>query len=125
MMLVSAGTRRAFRYEHQSTEKASGLVTYCPKSSLVSNNMTVPALLFALLIALFYGASYHLIRGGGFWRLLLYFSLSISGFILGHLIGVWREWTFLPLGALNLGLSTLGSVALLVFGDWLSRIETR
>jgi hypothetical protein len=108
-------------------EKASGLVTYCPKPSLVTNtnNMTVPALLFALLLALFYGASYHLIRGGGFWRLLLYFSLSISGFILGHLIGIWREWTFLPLGALNLGLSTLGSVALLVFGDWLSRIEAR
>jgi len=87
--------------------------------------MTLPALLFALLLALFYGSLYHLIRGGGFWRLLLYFSLSISGFILGHLIGNWREWTFLPLGALNLGLSTVGSVALLVFGDWLSRIEAR
>ena len=85
--------------------------------------MTLSSLLFALLVALFYGALYHLIRGGGFWRLLLYVCLSISGFIAGHLIGIWRGWTFLPLGALNLGLSSLGSVVVLLFGDWLSRIE--
>ncbi|HET6595771.1 MAG TPA: hypothetical protein VFG81_09120 [Anaerolineales bacterium] len=104
-----------------------GLVTYCPQSSLVINinDMTSPSLVFALLIALFYGALFHLIRGGGFWRLLLYFSLSVCGFILGHLIGVWREWMFLPLGSLNLGLSTLGSLVLLAIGDWLSRIEAR
>ena len=85
--------------------------------------MTLPALLFALLIALFYGALYHLIRGGGFWRIFLYFSLSIFGFVAGHLIGVWRGWVFLPLGALNFGLSSLGSILFLVLGDWLSRIE--
>lgn len=85
--------------------------------------MTLPLLLFALLISLFYGALYHLIRNGGFWRLLLYFCLSVSGFVLGHLIGLWREWTFIALGPLNLGLSSIGSVILLVVGDWLSRIE--
>lgn len=87
--------------------------------------MTIPTLLFALIVALFYGAVYHLIRDGGFWRLLLYFCLSLSGFILGHLIGIWREWTFLPLGALNLGLSSLGSFLVLIVGDWLSRIEAK
>ena len=86
--------------------------------------MTLPALLFALLVALFYGALYHLLRDGGFWRLLLYLSLSILGFVLGHLIGLWREWMFIPLGAINLGLSSLGSILLLVVGDWLSRFET-
>ena len=85
--------------------------------------MTFPTLLFALLIALFYGAVYHLIRGGGFWRLFLYFSLSIVGFVIGHLIGIWRGWTFIPLGSLNLGLSSIGSVMILILGDWLSRIE--
>ena len=85
--------------------------------------MTFPAMLFSLLVALFYGALYHLIRGGGFWRLFLYFGLSVAGFIAGHLVGIWRGWTFLPLGALNLGLSSLGSVMVLIFGDWLSRIE--
>ncbi|HEY9528091.1 MAG TPA: hypothetical protein VIR02_13440 [Anaerolineales bacterium] len=87
--------------------------------------MTLPTLLFGLLVALLYGAIYHLLRGGGFWRLLLFFSLSITGFILGHWIGIWRQWTFIPLGALNLGLSTLGSFTLLVVGDWLSRIEAK
>jgi hypothetical protein len=87
--------------------------------------MTGPSLLFALLVALFYGALYHLIRGGGFWRLLLYFSLSVSGFVAGHLLGVWRGWSLLPFGALNLGLSSMGSVMLLVLGDWLSRIEAK
>lgn len=85
--------------------------------------MTFPSLLFALLVALFYGALYHLIRGGGFWRLLLYFCLSIAGFVAGHIIGIWRDWTFIPLGALNFGLSSLGSIVFLVLGDWLSRIE--
>lgn len=87
--------------------------------------MTLPTLLFALLVALFYGAVYHLIRDGGFWRLFLYFGLSLAGFAAGHLFGLWRGWMFLPLGALNFGLASLGSLALLVFGDWLSRIEAK
>lgn len=85
--------------------------------------MTLPALLFALIVALFYGASYHLIRGGGFWRLILYFCLSVIGFAAGHLVGIWRGWLFLPIGALNFGLSSVGSILLLVLGDWLSRVE--
>ena len=87
--------------------------------------MTLPTLLFALLVALFYGAVYHLIRGGGFGRLILYFGLSIFGFGAGHLIGLWRGWTFIPLGSLNFGLSSLGSVTVLILGDWLSRVESR
>lgn len=85
--------------------------------------MTLPTLLLALLIALFYGTFYHLVRGGSFWRLLLYLGLSVCGFALGHLIGVWRSWVFLPIGTLNLGLSSTGSLILLILGDWLSRIE--
>jgi hypothetical protein len=87
--------------------------------------MTLPTLLLAILIALFYGAVYHLIRGGGFWRLILFFGLSLFGFAMGHLIGLWRGWTFIPLGSLNFGLSSMGSVMVLMFGDWLSRVEAR
>ena len=87
--------------------------------------MILPTLLFAFLVALFYGALYHLIRGGGFWRLMLFFSLSVFGFAMGHLIGLWRGWTFIPLGSLNFGLSSLGSIMVLIFGDWLSRVESR
>ncbi len=87
--------------------------------------MTLPTLLLALAIALLYGALYHFIRGGSLWRLPLYFGLSILGFVTGHLIGLWRGWTFLPLGSLNLGLSSLGSVLILALGDWLSRVEAK
>jgi hypothetical protein len=85
--------------------------------------MTLPTLLFALLVALLYGALYHLVRGGGFWRLLLYFGLSIIGFAAGHFIGLWRGWIFIPLGSVNLGLSSIGSILILLIGDWLSHIE--
>jgi len=87
--------------------------------------MTLPALLFAFLLALLYGAVYHLIRNGGFWRLILYLILSVIGFTLGHFWGLWRGWVFIPIGSLNLGMSSLGSLIILIFGDWLSRIEAR
>lgn len=85
--------------------------------------MTFPSLLFAFLVASFYGVLYHLIRDGGFWRLILYLVLSLIGFAIGHFIGLWRGWTFIPLGSLNIGLSSLGSILMLIFGEWLSRIE--
>jgi len=85
--------------------------------------MTLPSLLFALLVGLLYGALYHLFRGGGFWRLLFYLSLSVFGFAVGHLVGLWRGWIFIPLGSLNFGMSSICSLIILVIGDWLSRIE--
>ena len=75
------------------------------------------------MIALFYGAIYHLIRGGSLWRLFLYLGLSLFGFVAGHLIGIWRGWIWLPIGPINLGLSSLGSLLIIILGDWLSRIE--
>lgn len=86
--------------------------------------MTIPSLLFALLIASLYGVLYHLIRGGGFGRLLLFLILGWAGFVLGHLVGAWRGWVFIPVGELNLGLSTLGSLVLLALGDLVSRNTT-
>ena len=85
--------------------------------------MTFPSLLFALLVASFYGLLYHLVRNGGFWRLILYLVLSLVGFAIGHFIGLWREWVFVPLGSLNIGVSSVGSLLILILGDWLSRIE--
>lgn len=85
--------------------------------------MTLPTLLLALLIASFYGTFYHLVRGGSVWRLLLYLALSLLGFVAGHLIGLWRGWILLPIGGMNLGLSSVGSLVFLVLGDWLSRVE--
>ena len=85
--------------------------------------LTLPAILFGLMIALLYGAIYHLIRGGSIWRLFLYLGLSLFGFVTGHLIGLWRGWVWYPIGSINLGLSTVGSLVILILGDWLSRVE--
>jgi hypothetical protein len=85
--------------------------------------MTVPALLVALLFVLLYGALYHLLRDGGIGHLLLYLGLSAIGFGVGHLVSLWLRWDFIPLGQINLGISSIGSLIILVIGDWLSRIE--
>jgi hypothetical protein len=84
--------------------------------------MTIPSLIFAFLIASLYGVLYHLVRGGGLGRLLLFLIFGWAGFALGHLVGIWQGWLLIPLGELNMGLSTLGSLVLLLLGDWLSRI---
>ena len=85
--------------------------------------MTLPSILFALLIALLYGALYHLLRGGGFWRLIFYFGLSTLGFAVGYLVGSWLGWLIFPLGSMDVGSASLGSLIFLIGGDWLSRIE--
>lgn len=86
--------------------------------------MTLPLLLFALLIALLCGAVFHILRGGSGWRLLLYFGVSILGFAVGQGISVWRGWHLLMFGALDVGTGVIGSLVFLALGDWLSRIET-
>lgn len=85
--------------------------------------MNVPTLLVALLFVLLYGAIYHVLRGGGIGHLLLYLGLSAIGFGLGHLLSLWLRWDFMPIGQINLGFSSIGSLIILVIGDWLSRIE--
>lgn len=84
--------------------------------------MTIPSLIFAFLIASLYGVLYHLIRNGGLGRLLLFLIFGWAGFALGHLLGIWQGWVLIPVGELNLGLSTLGSLSLLIVGDWVSHI---
>lgn len=85
--------------------------------------MTIPSILFAFLIASLYAALYHLIRGGGPGRLILFLLFGWIGFVLGHLVGIWQEWILLPMGQLNIGMSTIGSLVLLVVGDWISHIK--
>ena len=84
--------------------------------------MTIPTLIFALLIASLYGVLYHLIRGGGSGRVFVYLLFSWFGFALGHFVGIWQEWVLLPIGQLNFGLSTLGSLVVLVGSDLARRL---
>lgn len=85
--------------------------------------MTLPALLFGLLIATLYGAGFHLWLGGGPSRLLLYIILAWVGFWAGHFAAELLSWTFASLGPIRLGLATLGSLAFLGIGYWLSLVD--
>jgi hypothetical protein len=86
--------------------------------------MTLPALLFAFLISSLYGVLYHIIRNGGPNRLMVYLVLAWVGFAGGHLLGAWRGWVFVPIGPLNFGLASLGSLLTLVSVDVAKSTDT-
>lgn len=87
--------------------------------------MTLPSLLFALLIALALGALYHLIRGGDWPHLLAYLVMSMIGFAVGHFIALWRGWVWFQFGPLNLGAEIVGALVFLALADWLIHLPPR
>lgn len=85
--------------------------------------MTAPALMFGALLATLLGTLFHVWRGGGPGKLLLYCLISWAGFWAGHVLGNWFGWRIANLGPLNLGMAVLGALAALALGYWLSLIE--
>ena len=85
--------------------------------------MTLPSLLFALVLASLCGVLFHVLRGGTGLRLLFHMGLSALGFALGQLISTWRGWNLFPFGALDIGMGIVGSVLFLLLGEWLSRFD--
>jgi hypothetical protein len=86
--------------------------------------MTFPAFLFGSLIALLFGGIFHLWKGGGFGRVLLYLLLSFLGFWVGHFLLEILGWSFLRAGPLNFGSAIIGMVTFLLVGYWLSLVKT-
>lgn len=87
--------------------------------------MTIPSLLFALLIALGLGALYHFVRGGGAAHLLAYLLMSVLGFAAGHFVALWRGWALFQFGPLNLGPEVVGALLFLALADWLIHLPPR
>ncbi len=85
--------------------------------------MTLPSLFIGFLISSLLGALFHLWRGGGPGRLLLYLLLAWLGFWGGHSLGVHWNWAFFSLGPLYLGTAALGSIVALAIGYWLSLVD--
>lgn len=85
--------------------------------------MTLPALLFGILLAALYGSAFHFWKAENISRLVLYLILSEVGFWTGHLISSGLDWHFASIGPLNAGLGTIGSVLFLFVGRWLSQVE--
>lgn len=87
--------------------------------------MTTPSLLLGLVISLLYGSIFHLWRGGGFGRLLLYLFLGFSGFWIGQLIAETTRWTVFSIGSLHIGMATILSWTFLLVGYWLSLLPDK
>jgi hypothetical protein len=83
--------------------------------------MTLPSLLFGFILSSAYGAAFHLWRGGGAGHLLLDLFLAWCGFAAGQIVGDWLGLSFASLGSLHVGLATIGSLAFLLLGYWLSK----
>jgi hypothetical protein len=86
--------------------------------------MTLPSIIIGFAISSFYGAFFHFLRGGNLSRLILYLLLAWIGFWAGHFVGDAQSWLFLSIGPLHLGCATIGSILLLVIGNWLSLVDT-
>jgi len=86
--------------------------------------MTLPSLLFGFLLSTLYGAFFHLLRGGGAGRFILYLFLGWAGFWIGQFLANQFDLTFGSLGPLNIGMATVVSLVFLVIGYWLGRVET-
>jgi hypothetical protein len=78
--------------------------------------MNISTILLGFLIASMYGALFHLVRGGDGKRLLLYLVVSWIGFAAGHFAGSRFEWILFPIGPLDFGAATIGSLLFLALG---------
>jgi hypothetical protein len=85
--------------------------------------MTIPAIIFGVVLSSAYGTAFHFWKGGGLNKLILYVVLAWLGFWTGHFVGGLLNWSFAAVGPLNTGMATIGSLIVLVAGDWLGRIE--
>ena len=85
--------------------------------------MTTPAILLGILLSILYGSVFHLFRGGGTGRLLLYIVLAMIGFWIGQLLANNFGLSFIKVGTLRLGLATISSWLFIGVGHWLSLVD--
>ncbi len=85
--------------------------------------MTVPSYVLGAIYALLIGSLFHVLVGGSAGRLLFYLLLSLAGGAAGQWMGIWQGWSLLPVGPLDIGLVTIGSLVFLGIGHWLSLVE--
>jgi hypothetical protein len=85
--------------------------------------MTIPAVLFGIVLSTTYGTAFHVWKGGSLKKMLLFVLLAWLGFLAGHIVGGLTGWSFAAVGPINAGMATLGSVLFLFVGEWLSRVE--
>ena len=82
--------------------------------------MTIQAILFIVLIASFYGCLFHLITGGNVFSIFVDILISIAGFFAGHFMAFLIGRELIPLGVINFGWGTGGSILFLFIGGLIS-----
>jgi hypothetical protein len=85
--------------------------------------MKLPSILMGILISTLIGAAFHLLKGGGLGRLILYLLLGWVGFWTGQLAADQLGWNLWTIGQLHLGMAAAGSLLFLSIGHWLSLID--
>jgi hypothetical protein len=85
--------------------------------------MTVPSLVFGSLVATLMGAAFHLWKGGGLGRLVLYLLLAFAGFWAGHFLGARMGWSFGSIGPLHFGMAVITAMLTIFVGYWLSLVR--
>lgn len=85
--------------------------------------MTIPALIYNFLLATLLGSVFHLLKGGGVGRLIFLLILSWIGFYLGHLAGIYWNIQILMIGPVQSGFGALGSILLLILGNWFTQLD--
>ncbi len=81
--------------------------------------MTFPAFLFGTLLALLYGAVFHLWKNGGPFHLLADLALGWAGFWSGHLLAAFLGWQWDLVGVLHFWVGTAAAAAFLLAGHFL------
>ncbi len=87
------------------------------------DGMTLPALVFGIVLSSIYGTAFHFWKGGSLGKLVLFVVLAWVGFWAGQIAGDRLGWHFAAIGPLNAGMATLGSAVVLFGGEWLSRVQ--
>ncbi len=85
--------------------------------------MTIPALVYSFLLASLLGSVFHFLKGGGGRKLLLALILAWFGFYLGHLLGSSWDFEILMIGPIFGGIGVLGSILLLLIGNFVSQLD--
>ena len=86
--------------------------------------MNVLAFLLGNVLAAFYGALFHLVRGGSVGRLILFLVVSVITFWFGHLVANIIGMTFLSIGPVRVGLATIFTLVGLIAAEWLSAVDS-
>jgi hypothetical protein len=85
--------------------------------------MSLPTILFGIVLSTLYGSVFHFLRGGNSRKLLIDLVLAWAGFWAGDSLGWYMGWTFWSVGVLNAGMGTVGSLAFLLIADLISHIQ--